>query len=135
MIKIGLFFIILILGVGGSALLYAVTPAPYRSKGDLGALTIHPEISDGVAIVIEAVLSYQYILVCISSVDPIRKMTGFQAPLAIGLSIGIGLLMGVRIFQIFYFNFLFSFLFCPQPPGSKPIYRSMAQKNGGNTFF
>lgn len=83
--------------MGGVALLYGVTPAPYRTKGDLGALTIHPEISDGVAIVIEAVLSYQYILVCISSVDPIRKMTGFQAPLAIGLSIGIGLLMGVRI--------------------------------------
>ena len=92
--------------MGGVALLYGVTPAPYRTKGDLGALTIHPEISDGVAIVIEAVLSYQYILVCISSVDPIRKMTGFQAPLAIGLSIGIGLLMGVRI-KIFAFFFFF----------------------------
>lgn len=81
--------------VGGAAILYAVTPSSHRSNGNLGALTIHEEINAGVAVFIEIVLTFQFIFVVISSTDPIRSMNGFQAPFAIGLSVGIGLLMGV----------------------------------------
>jgi len=92
-------------GVGGAALLYAVTPSAYRNDGHLGSLFLHEEIDAGVAVVIEVVLTYQFIFVVISSTDPIRNMTGFQAPFAIGLSVGIGLLMGVSCFFIQILNF------------------------------
>ena len=92
-------------GVAGAALLYAVTPVAYRSQGNLGALFLHEEVNPGVGVVIEAVLTYQFIFVVVSSTDPIRNMTGFQAPFAIGLSVGIGLLMGVSFFICSYFLF------------------------------
>ncbi|XP_066933062.1 lens fiber major intrinsic protein-like [Clytia hemisphaerica] len=83
---------------GGAALLYAVTPPKFRpsdAQGVLGSIFVHEEVGSGMAVVIEVVLTYQFIFVVISSTDPIRNMNGFQAPFAIGLSVGIGLLMGV----------------------------------------
>ncbi len=82
-----------LVGAGGAALLYAVTPPKFRpsdAQGVLGSMVVHEEVSSGMAVVIEVVLTYQFILVVISSTDPIRNMNGFQAPFAIGLSVGIG---------------------------------------------
>jgi len=76
-----------------TALLYAYIPPNIR--GELGALKHHPDISPGIGFLIELTISYQMMLVIVSSTDPVRGHTGFQAPFAIGLSVTIALMMGI----------------------------------------
>ena len=81
--------------LAGAWILYAITPEEYQ--GSLGALSLHPKLSTGIGLVIELILTFQLIWTVIASTDPIRKFTGFQAPIAIGMSVTIGLLMGVSL--------------------------------------
>ena len=81
-------------GLTGAWILYLFTPKRYR--GSLGALELHPELSAGIGFVIELILTFQLIWTVVASTDPIRKFSGFQAPTAIGISVTMGLLMGVR---------------------------------------
>lgn len=89
------------IGVAGCGLLYVYTPENFR--GTLGALSIHKDISAGIGCAVEITLTFQLIWTVMASTDPIKKFTGFQAPLAIGLSVGIGLLVGVSFSLIFFF--------------------------------
>ncbi|XP_057289603.1 aquaporin-5-like [Hydractinia symbiolongicarpus] len=79
--------------VAGCGLLYLYTPENFR--GTLGALSVHKDISPGIACAVEITLTFQLIWTVMASTDPIKNFTGFQAPLAIGLSVGIGLLVGI----------------------------------------
>ena len=81
--------------MAGAWILYAITPEEYQ--GSLGALSLHIKLSTGVGLVIELILTFQLIWTVIASTDPIRKFVGFQAPIAIGMSVTIGLLMGVSL--------------------------------------
>lgn len=82
-------------GLAGSGLLFAFTPEEFR--GSLGALSLNSKISPGVGFAIEVLLTYEFIWTVLTTTDPLRKFTGFQPPFAIGMSVMIGLLMGVRI--------------------------------------
>ena len=82
-------------GLAGSGLLFVFTPEEFR--GSLGALSLNSKISPGVGFVIEVILTYQFIWTVLATTDPLRKFADFQAPFAIGMSVMIGLLMGVRI--------------------------------------
>jgi len=77
----------------GSALLYVFTPEEFR--GSLGVLQLHPKVSAVTGCAIEAILTYVLIWTILSSGDPIRGFTGYQASYAIGLSVTVGMLMGI----------------------------------------
>jgi len=76
-----------------AGLLYAYIPPNIR--GELGVLKHHPDITPGVGFLIEMTISFQMMLVIVSSTDPVRGHVGFQAPFAIGLSVTIALMMGI----------------------------------------
>lgn len=90
-------------GLTGGWTLYVFTHERYR--GSLGALELHPELSTGIGFEIELILTFQLIWTVIASTDPIRKFSGFQAPTAFGMSVTMGLLMGVRN-MIFFTKYL-----------------------------
>ena len=94
-------YTISIIGAGGAALLYIYTPSKFRAT--LGALTLHQDIPTGYGVLIELTLTFVLIWTVISSTDPVRNFTGFQAPLAIGLSVAIGLMMGVCVYILYLF--------------------------------
>ena len=70
---------------------------PRRVSGITWCAFVTSKIIERVALVIELILTFQLIWTVIASTDPIRKFTGFQAPIAIGMSVTIGLLMGVSL--------------------------------------
>lgn len=65
-------------------------------------MSLHSDIGAGFAFLIEVSITYPFIMTVFASTDPSRGFVGFQAPLAIGLSVTVGLLMAVCTL-IFYF--------------------------------
>ena len=86
---------VLVSGLTGAMLIYTFTPPKFR--GALGVLSLHPDLTPQFGFVIEVLITFQLIWTATASKDPIRKFTGFQAPFAIGMSVTIGLMTGVRL--------------------------------------
>ena len=81
--------------------MYTFTPPKYREA--LGVLSLHPDLTPEFGFVIEVLITFQLIWTATASKDPIRKFTGFQAPFAIGMSVTIGLMTGVR-FSLYHWH-------------------------------
>jgi len=79
--------------VAGSGVLLLITPEKHRSN--LGVLSLHSEITPIIGFATEAILTSLLILTVIASTDKNRDFNGFQAPLAIGLSVTCSMLMGI----------------------------------------
>ncbi|XP_057290323.1 lens fiber major intrinsic protein-like [Hydractinia symbiolongicarpus] len=80
-------------GLSGAGLLYLYTPREVRQH--IGVLSLNPLISDGIGFVIEMTLTFLLMWTVLATRDRKNGYIGFQAPLAIGFSVTVGIMLGL----------------------------------------
>ncbi|XP_031557629.1 aquaporin AQPAe.a-like [Actinia tenebrosa] len=81
-------------GIGGSAMLYVLTPS--SKHGTLGATVPSVGVSTGQAFGIEFMLTFLLVLTVFACTDPKRQHYGYEIPLAIGFCVTVCHLIGIR---------------------------------------
>ena len=71
--------------------------SPKSMRGNLGVMSLHAEISDGIGFTMEMTLTFVLMWTVLTGTDPDKKFSGFQTPLAIGFAITVGILTGVSV--------------------------------------
>ncbi|XP_061550591.1 aquaporin-4 isoform X2 [Phycodurus eques] len=91
----GAFYVVaqLVGGIAGSGLLYLITPD--KRRGTLGVCTVHPDINQGLGLLVELLLTFQLVFTIFATCDSKRTDLGGSASFAIGVSITIGHLFGI----------------------------------------
>ncbi|XP_065510331.1 lens fiber major intrinsic protein isoform X2 [Caloenas nicobarica] len=80
--------------LAGAGVLYGVTPAPVR--GTLGLSALHPGVGPGQGTVVELLLTAQFILCVLASVDERHDGRPGSAALPVGFSLALGHLFGIH---------------------------------------
>ncbi|XP_049603547.1 aquaporin-4 [Syngnathus scovelli] len=91
----GVFYLLaqLIGAVAGGGIVWLVSPSDFRPN--LGVTGLGKDVSGGIGLLVELLLTFQLVFTIFASCDPKRTDLGGSAALAIGVSVTIGHLFGI----------------------------------------